>query len=91
LKHASATKASIVLRYDRPVVELEVADNGSGVGTSSAAISASDDAPEVETGHGIEGMRERAGLYGGSLRAGPADGGGWLVSAALVDAAPQAP
>jgi signal transduction histidine kinase len=91
LKHASATKASIVLRYDRPVVELEVADNGSGVGTSSAAISARDDAPEVETGHGIEGMRERAGLYGGSLRAGPADGGGWLVSAALVDAAPQAP
>jgi signal transduction histidine kinase len=26
-------------------------------------------------------MRERAALHGGTLRAGPADGGGWLVEA----------
>ena len=36
-----------------------------------------------QRGHGIDGMRERAGLHGGTLLAGPAPGGGWAVSATL--------
>ena len=31
-------------------------------------------------GHGIDGMRERAALHRGALQAGPAPGGGWLVT-----------
>ncbi|GAB2583395.1 sensor histidine kinase [Streptomyces capparidis] len=35
------------------------------------------------TGHGILGMRERAAMLGGTLRAGPMPGGGWTVTAFL--------
>ncbi|ELP65840.1 two-component sensor kinase [Streptomyces turgidiscabies Car8] len=41
-----------------------------------------------EEGHGLVGMRERVALYGGSISAGPADGGGWSVEAVL-DLTPQ--
>ena len=34
-------------------------------------------------GHGLTGMRERVALLGGSLSAGPAPGGGFVVSAVL--------
>ncbi len=34
-------------------------------------------------GHGLTGMRERVALLGGSLSAGPAAGGGFVVSAVL--------
>jgi signal transduction histidine kinase len=34
-------------------------------------------------GHGTTGMRERAALYGGSVEAGPAPGGGWRLFAVL--------
>jgi len=34
-------------------------------------------------GHGLVGMRERAGLFGGTLDAGPAAGGGWRVCASF--------
>ena len=34
-------------------------------------------------GHGLAGMRERVRLAGGTLRAGPVPGGGWLVEARL--------
>jgi signal transduction histidine kinase len=34
-------------------------------------------------GHGLAGMRERVALLGGSLTAGPAPGGGFVVSAIL--------
>ena len=42
-------------------------------------------AADARRGHGIEGMRERAALHGGTLRAGPNPGpaGGWLVEATL--------
>ncbi|MFN7148689.1 MAG: sensor histidine kinase [Microthrixaceae bacterium] len=45
-----------------------------------------DGAPPTPTGHdtyGIVGMRERAVSLGGSLTAGPAPGGGWVVHAEL--------
>ena len=36
-------------------------------------------------GHGLIGMRERAGMLGGQLDAGPTDDGGFLVTAVLPD------
>jgi hypothetical protein len=42
----------------------------------------------ADQGHGIDGMRERAALHRGALRAGPAPGGGWLVEAILRAASP---
>jgi signal transduction histidine kinase len=37
----------------------------------------------LKAGHGLTGMRERVALLGGSLSAGPAPGGGFVVSARL--------
>jgi signal transduction histidine kinase len=71
IKHASATEVRVVLRYARPLVELRVADDGAGSVSPGGA------------GHGIEGMRERANLHGGSVTAGPVAGQGWLVAATL--------
>jgi signal transduction histidine kinase len=39
-------------------------------------------------GHGIIGMRERAAMLGGSLRAEPTDDGGFTVTAVLPTALP---
>jgi signal transduction histidine kinase len=71
LKHAGAGRAEVTVRFAPAHVELEVADDGTvatGNGTG---------------GHGLIGMRERMALYGGSVEAGPRDGGGWTVSARL--------
>jgi signal transduction histidine kinase len=40
-------------------------------------------APVPSGGHGLPGMRERAGLMGGTLDAGPEPGGGWRVATRL--------
>ena len=77
-KHAGPrARASVLLRYATDAVEVVVADSGLG------GASASDGA-----GHGLTGMRERAALYGGSVRAGPRpEGGGFQVAALLPTAA----
>jgi len=71
IRHAGATHAQITIRYNSPRVEVRVADDGTPAATDG------------HRGHGIDGMRERAALHNGSLSAGPAPGGGWLVSAVL--------
>ncbi len=70
VKHAGP--ARVVLRVDRgPAgVRIEVADDGLG-------------APVPGTGRGLLGMRERAAAVGGTVHAGPAARGGWVVSAEL--------
>jgi signal transduction histidine kinase len=70
LRHAAAQHAWVTISYDEPEVRIQVADDG------LPAV------PNVQ-GHGIDGMRERAALHHGALRAGPADHGGWLVEATL--------
>jgi signal transduction histidine kinase len=35
------------------------------------------------TGTGLQGLRERVGACGGTVEAGPASGGGWLLRAQL--------
>jgi signal transduction histidine kinase len=72
-KHAGQwARASVLLRYTPDAVELVITDDGLG------GAAASDGG-----GHGLTGMRERAAMYGGSVRAEPRPGGGFTVTARL--------
>jgi signal transduction histidine kinase len=88
-KHAGlAASAAVTLRYEAAGLTVEVTDDGLA---SSAPGSA---------GHGLAGMRERIEMYGGTVQAGPLEGGGFGVVARLPcpqtagrpsDATPPAP
>jgi signal transduction histidine kinase len=71
LKHGNGARAEVLIRYVDSRVQLEIADNGPGHDTTDGL------------GHGLVGMRERVALYGGTLEAGPRDGGGFLLRAEL--------
>jgi signal transduction histidine kinase len=72
-KHAGPAHASVTVRYERGAVEVEVADDGPGTAP----------APLGGGGHGLVGIRERVGLYGGTLDLGPQPDGGFHVRARL--------
>jgi signal transduction histidine kinase len=72
LKHAGASSASVDVTYGERTLELEVADDGRGGSPNGRA-----------GGHGLQGLRERVGLFGGRLDAGRRDGGGFAVKARL--------
>jgi signal transduction histidine kinase len=71
LKHAGATKADVVVRYEPHALQLEVRDDGTGSTTSDGL------------GHGLVGIRERVKIYGGEMSAGAANGGGFVLSTRL--------
>ena len=71
-KHAPGAAIDLTLRWRAAEVEIEVADDGPGPPTNPNGV-----------GHGLIGMRERASLYGGSLRTGPGASGGFRVLARL--------
>jgi signal transduction histidine kinase len=70
LRHARASRATVRVRYTDDAVELEVADDGVGAGSTDG-------------GHGLVGMRERVALFHGELQAGSRPGGGFAVRALL--------
>ncbi|MPQ98429.1 sensor histidine kinase [Modestobacter sp. I12A-02628] len=71
LKHGRGVRrAHVGLTWQPDVLVLDVRDDGAAVGATTP-------------GHGITGMRERFGAWAGTVTAGPADGGGWLVHARL--------
>ncbi|MEU2200318.1 histidine kinase [Isoptericola sp. NPDC019482] len=73
VRHArSATRVRIDVRREGDAVRLRVSDDGR-----------TEPGPAPEPGFGLRGMAERAQLLGGSLSAGPADEGGWVVEAVL--------
>ena len=74
-KHSGARQAWVVVHYGDDGVEVEIADDGRGPGRSSRA--------DTRSGHGLIGMRERVGLYGGTLNVGGRPSGGFLVRARL--------
>jgi signal transduction histidine kinase len=71
LKHARATRAEVLVRYEDGHVELTVSDDGRGNGRGEGG------------GHGLVGMRERVSVYGGELEAGPRPSGGYRLRAKL--------
>jgi len=76
LRHADASRATVRVCYLDTALVLSVRDDGRGPATTSVP------------GHGLLGMRERVGVYGGELTAGAAPGGGYELRARLPLAAP---
>jgi signal transduction histidine kinase len=75
IKHAAPARASVNVRWQPAVLELEVSDDGSGHSTANVAAAGG--------GHGIVGMRERVSLHSGTLEAGVHRGGGFTARARL--------
>lgn len=70
-RHAPGAAVDVELEYEPDALRLRVRDRGPGAA-----------APDPD-GHGLLGMRERAIMVGGTLTAGPAEGGGFCVEAML--------
>jgi signal transduction histidine kinase len=71
LKHAGPhARARATIQWQPRGLQLDVHDDGRGPGDAGPG-----------GGNGLRGMEERISLYDGSLRAGPASGGGFEVSA----------
>jgi signal transduction histidine kinase len=70
LKHARGAAAVVTIRYGRHDLAVEVADDGTHVAPAGG-------------GHGLVGMRERVGIFGGTFAAGPRESGGFAVQALL--------
>jgi signal transduction histidine kinase len=71
LKHASATRADVRVMYGRDDLTVEVRDDGSGSSGGDRA------------GRGLVGVGERVKIYGGSMSAGQAPEGGFVLTARL--------
>jgi signal transduction histidine kinase len=73
LKHAGASAvARVRLRYAADEVDVEITDNGPSRPRRPGS-----------EGRGLDGMRERAAVYAGTVEAGPRSDGGWRVHARL--------
>jgi signal transduction histidine kinase len=74
LKHARPAHATVAVHYAPGQLSARITDDGAGLGLG----------PGLDTtGHGLSGMRERTGLYGGTLVAGPRAEGGFEVALVL--------
>ncbi|WP_374010755.1 sensor histidine kinase [Leifsonia sp. LS-T14] len=70
---ATATAVGVVLVFHPETVIITIDDDATVHGS-----------PGQGSGRGLIGLRERVGLYGGTLEAGPRPGGGWRVRAVFV-------
>lgn len=82
VRHARPGRVEIVLAREAGAVTAHVRnDAGTPAGTAAHGTS-------TGQGRGLAGMRERVAALSGTMAAGPAPGGGWLVTARISDAAP---
>ncbi|WP_052433273.1 sensor histidine kinase [Streptacidiphilus carbonis] len=73
-RHAPGARVEVEVVRTRDVVQVHIADDGRSTGGP---------APGGNGGHGLTGMRERAAMLGGTLRAAPREHGGFEVTAEL--------
>ena len=85
VRHSGAAAARVHLDYGADQLMIDVIDEGPASGQAPAPA----DLPHH--GRGLAGMRERAELYGGDLRAAPTGRGGFQVTARLPLTARSAP
>jgi signal transduction histidine kinase len=88
IRHVGPTRVTVVLDYGTDVLEVRVTDEGSRELPDQGAPVRQSPARSLsgsstEAGRGIVGMRERCGLLGGELTAGPRPHGGYEVRARL--------
>ena len=76
LRHAGPASAVVTVRYEADRLALEVCDDGQGPARTHREL-------DPGSGHGINGMRERALALGGQLDAGPRSPSGFRVRASL--------
>jgi signal transduction histidine kinase len=76
LRHAGPASAVVTVRYEPDRLVLEVCDDGRGPVQTRGNL-------DPGSGHGINGMRERALALGGQFDAGPHSSGGFRVHASL--------
>jgi signal transduction histidine kinase len=72
IRHAGAAHATVQVDMDAGRLHIVVTDDGRGRNGGRGG-----------GGHGLIGMRERVAVYGGTLDAGPAPGGGFRIEATL--------
>jgi signal transduction histidine kinase len=70
-RHAPGADVEVTLGFGAGRLAIRVRDHGPGP------------AGDADSGHGLQGMRERVAMVGGSLRTGAAAGGGFVVEAEL--------
>jgi signal transduction histidine kinase len=74
IKHAATDQCQVTVAYQEDTLTLEVTDHGAG-----PAANGNGELPVA--GNGIIGMRERAAMYGGEVRAAALPGRGFRVTA----------
>jgi signal transduction histidine kinase len=73
IKHAGTDRCRVTVTYASDVLDLEITDGGAGSDPAGGRVPGA--------GHGLVGMRERVGMYGGDFGAAPLPGGGFRVAA----------
>jgi signal transduction histidine kinase len=93
----SLSRVELNIIRDGPTVTIDVFDDGRhtaapahaagqpGTGQTGTGLPGAGQpvTAQIGSGQGIQGMRERAGIYAGTVEAGPAANGGWRVRAVL--------
>ncbi|MFF2851507.1 sensor histidine kinase [Streptomyces sp. NPDC058001] len=79
VRHSGATRCEVTIDSGQERVRLTVADDGVGSSGGTGAVD----------GTGLKGLTERLAAAGGSLTAGPAAPGGFLVTAELPSERPE--
>jgi signal transduction histidine kinase len=74
LRYAAGARVSVRVRGEPAELAVEI-ENAPGRGAGALA--------SAGTGNGLRGLRERVAAQGGTLRAGPTAGGGWLLAARM--------
>jgi signal transduction histidine kinase len=72
VRHAHASRASVLVRFEPAALVVRIEDDGRGANGMTPG-----------DGHGLMGMRERAAAVGGSVEAGTGHNGGFVVCAHL--------